>query len=194
MLEPSLARNLIKEAMPVVCSKDGQFAVVDHMEGSDTIKLAKDADGQHHYIPLTWVTSVDDKVHINRPGDQAMQEWSTAPSDAGPDVLEIGSAHVNSVDATVGLPIVSRVMARKHELEALLASLPDDDVRTRGDIDLALSTINELLTGDLVDVPSVVVASMSRWLERNKHVAESTNTVVDAVAPIAAAGPMPGGN
>jgi len=192
MLEPSLARNLIKEAMPVVCSKDGQFAVVDHMEGSDTIKLAKDADGQHHYIPLTWVTSVDDKVHINRPGDQAMQEWWTTPSDARPEVLELDSVHVNSVDTTVGLPIVSRVMARKHELEALLASLPDDDVRTRGDIELALSTINELLTGDLAAVPAVVVASMSRWLELNKHVAESASTVVDAVAP--PAGPMPGGN
>ena len=34
---------------------------------------------QHHYIPLEWVTSVDDKVHVDRPGKQAMQEWTTSP-------------------------------------------------------------------------------------------------------------------
>ncbi len=45
--------------------------------GSDTIKLAKDDKGQHHYIPMKWVTSVDDKVHVDRPGTQAMKEWST---------------------------------------------------------------------------------------------------------------------
>ena len=44
------------------------------------IKLSKDANGRHHYIPLTWVTSVDDKVHIDRPGEQAMKEWSTTPA------------------------------------------------------------------------------------------------------------------
>lgn len=67
----------IKPEMPVVCSKDGQFAVVDHMEGSDTIKLQKDSKGQHHFIPLLWVTSTaNGKVTIDRPGDQAMKEWS----------------------------------------------------------------------------------------------------------------------
>jgi hypothetical protein len=44
----------IKAHMPVVCSEDGQFAIVDHMEGKSTIKLAKDSKGQHHYIPLSW--------------------------------------------------------------------------------------------------------------------------------------------
>ncbi len=68
----------IKPDMPVVCSQDGQFATVDHMEETDTIKLKKDKAGQHHYIPLTWVSSIEDgKVKVDRPGDQAMQEWST---------------------------------------------------------------------------------------------------------------------
>ncbi len=71
--------NQIKPNMPVVCSEDGQFAVVDHMEGKDSIKLTKDKAGQHHYIPLSWVKTVDDKVHIDRPGDQAMRDWSKAP-------------------------------------------------------------------------------------------------------------------
>ena len=80
--------------------------------------------------------------------------------------------HINSVDATSGQPIVARVMARKTELEALLDKLPEGDLATQGDIYLALATINDLLTGDLENVPAVVVADMSRWLELNKHLAE----------------------
>lgn len=70
----------IKPDMPVVCSKDGQFAIVDHLEGTNQIKLKKDERGQHHFIPLSWVTTVDQKVHVDRTGDQAMKEWSTSPT------------------------------------------------------------------------------------------------------------------
>ncbi len=69
-------QSQIKPEAPVVCSKNGQFGVVDHMEGTDTIKLKKDKNGQHHYIPLSWVSSVDDKVHVNRTGEEAMREWT----------------------------------------------------------------------------------------------------------------------
>jgi hypothetical protein len=69
----------IKPHMPVVCSRGGQFAVVDHLEGKDAIKLTRDRSGQHRYIPMSWVRSVDTQVHIDRPGDQAMKEWSTSP-------------------------------------------------------------------------------------------------------------------
>lgn len=64
----------IREHMPVVCSNDQQFGIVDHVEG-DAIKLTKDDKGRHHWIPADWVTRVDDKVHVDRPGRQAMQEW-----------------------------------------------------------------------------------------------------------------------
>jgi hypothetical protein len=67
----------IKPDMPVVCSEDSQFAVVDHVDGKDSIKLKKDKSGHHHFIPMKWVTTVDNKVHIDRPGDQAMREWRT---------------------------------------------------------------------------------------------------------------------
>lgn len=57
-----------------------QFAEVDHMEDADTIKLKRDSAGKHHYIPLSWVTSVEGgKVKIDRPGEEAMQEWSETP-------------------------------------------------------------------------------------------------------------------
>ncbi len=73
-------RNAIKEHMAVVCSEGGQFATVDHLDG-DSIKLTKDDQGQHHWIPLTWVARVDEHVHVDRPGEQAMREWSlSAPT------------------------------------------------------------------------------------------------------------------
>jgi hypothetical protein len=76
-----LNTDAIKPHMPVVCSKNKQFATVDHVEGSQAIKLTRDASGEHHFIPTSWVTTVDDRVHVDRPGDQAMREWSTtAPS------------------------------------------------------------------------------------------------------------------
>lgn len=67
----------VKPNMPVVCSDNGQFAVVDHLEGKDSIKLKKDPQGKHHFIPMSWVKTVDDKIHIDRPGAQAMKEWRT---------------------------------------------------------------------------------------------------------------------
>ncbi|MCX5741773.1 MAG: DUF2171 domain-containing protein [Proteobacteria bacterium] len=83
MLDSTTAKTLIKPHMPVVCSENGQFATVDHVEGTDQIKLTRDAKGQHHFIPLTWVTSVDDKVHIDRTGTDAMKQWTDAPSVQG---------------------------------------------------------------------------------------------------------------
>ncbi len=84
-------RWLIREHMPVVCSNGKQFGTVDGVD-SDSIKLTKDDQGQHHWIPMAWVTRVDDQVHVDRPGDQAMREWLTSPpagtgstSSAGPD-------------------------------------------------------------------------------------------------------------
>ena len=58
----------------------GQFATVDHMEGSRSIKLKKDEQGQHHYIPASWVTGVENgKVVVDRPGDEAMNDWKNTP-------------------------------------------------------------------------------------------------------------------
>ncbi len=69
----------IKERMPVVCSNEKQFATVDHVEGK-SLKLTKDAKGEHHYIPLDWVKTIDDKVHVDRPGNEVMTQWKTTPS------------------------------------------------------------------------------------------------------------------
>ena len=69
--------------MPVVCSHETPFASVDAMEGNDWIRLKQDDKGRIHFIPLSWVRAVDDKVHIDRPAKQAMQQWSIVPSYEG---------------------------------------------------------------------------------------------------------------
>ena len=69
----------IKEHVEVVGSDGKHVGTVDHMEGSDRIKLTKkdrDAAGQHHFIPLAWVTAIEgDKVKLNRTAAQAKDEW-----------------------------------------------------------------------------------------------------------------------
>lgn len=66
----------IKDHMPVICTNGVEFAVVDHLEGENSIKLSRDEHGNHHWIPISWVRNVDQAVHIDRPVDQAMREWS----------------------------------------------------------------------------------------------------------------------
>ena len=102
---------------------------------------------------------------------------------------------VNSVDATTGQPMLARISQRKAELEALLAGLAPDDHATAGDIKLALSTINDLLTGDLDHVPPVVMVDINRWLERNKHLGERPPASDAEASPAATDAPpeAPGG-
>ena len=80
MLDSVTANELITPQMPVVGRENRVIGLVDHIEGRDFIKLTKDENGQHHYIPLTWVSSVDDKVHIDRPLSEIQREWSTTPN------------------------------------------------------------------------------------------------------------------
>ncbi len=76
-----MQQEMIREHMPIVCSNNKQFATVDKVEG-DSIKVTKDAQGQHHWIPMDWVERVDQQVHVDRPGDQAMREWKNSPPTA----------------------------------------------------------------------------------------------------------------
>lgn len=67
----------IREHMPIVCSDGGQFATVDKVEGA-YIKVTKDNasnDGKHHWFPVSWITRIDEHVHVDRPGKQAMNDW-----------------------------------------------------------------------------------------------------------------------
>ncbi|HSH72553.1 MAG TPA: DUF2171 domain-containing protein [Methylophilaceae bacterium] len=70
----------IKNDMVVLSNQAEQFAVVDHLDGRDTIKLKKDSQGNHHYIPLSWIiSSGDGQLKVNKTVEQAMQDWSNSP-------------------------------------------------------------------------------------------------------------------
>ena len=73
MLDADTAQSLIKPRMPVVCSDSGLLAVVDHVDDN---AIAVVADGVPHTIPLEWVASVDDKVHLDRPVVEVRHAWS----------------------------------------------------------------------------------------------------------------------
>ena len=48
---------------------------VEHVDSDKYIKLIKSdsADGQHHWLPLNWVESVDDQaVYLNKTQDEIM--------------------------------------------------------------------------------------------------------------------------
>ena len=78
----------------------------------------------------------------------------------------------NTVDATRGQPLASRVIARKNELEDALAELGRHDNYERQSIETALATVYLLMTGDLAHLSDVVASDLNRWLERNKHLAQ----------------------
>jgi hypothetical protein len=75
-----IAAILIKENMEVLGSDGAHVGTVDHLEGADAVRLAKDdpeAGGEHHYIPLSWVVHVEMKVHLNQPGADAKAHWTS---------------------------------------------------------------------------------------------------------------------
>jgi hypothetical protein len=69
-----IGTSTIKEHMEVVGSDGRHVGTVDHLEGEDRIKLTRSdsPDGRHHFVPLSWVSRVDDQVHLSKPGDQAI--------------------------------------------------------------------------------------------------------------------------
>lgn len=69
----------IMEDMEVVGSDGEHVGTVDHMEGTDRIKLSKDdpaSGGEHHIIPLALVESIeDDCVVLRKPAAEVMRSW-----------------------------------------------------------------------------------------------------------------------
>ena len=80
----------------------------------------------------------------------------------------------NTTDATRGEPLAVRAQKRRAELAAALQEVPADERRARGDIELALTTVDGLLTGDIEKLSHATASQLSRWLEHTKHLAEVT--------------------
>ncbi len=72
----------IREHMPVIASCGMRIGTVDRVEGP-AIKLTRSAPaahGEHRYVPLAWVASVnEDNVRLNKNSDEAQREWQDAP-------------------------------------------------------------------------------------------------------------------
>jgi len=72
---------------------------------------------------------------------------------------------------TQALPLAARVLQRKDELEDALADLSPHAGMERTAIETALATVYQLMTGDIAHPSDVVAFGLTRWLERNKHLA-----------------------
>ena len=81
---------------------------------------------------------------------------------------------VNSTDATRGEPLTLRARKRRAELEMALEKLPAYQLRARSDIELALASVDAMLTGDLDTLSDATSVELNRWLEHTKHLAEET--------------------
>lgn len=74
----------IRPHMDVFASCGKKVGVVDHIEGN-AIKLTRNdsPDGQHHYIPASWVERVDSHVHLTRNSVETEQCWKSDASSCG---------------------------------------------------------------------------------------------------------------
>jgi hypothetical protein len=66
----------IRERMDVISSCGCKVGVVDHVEGH-AIKLTKNdsPDGQHHFVPISWVDHVDNHVHLCTNAQETKTGW-----------------------------------------------------------------------------------------------------------------------
>jgi hypothetical protein len=120
MINPSQ----IKSNMAVVCSDKHAFGIVDHMEGASSIKLKKDDQGVHHFIPLSWVKTVDDKLHLDRAGADAMREWSTASPKSSTPAASSVATPASPVHATPAHPPAAAHAPAAHAAAPTHAAAP----------------------------------------------------------------------
>jgi hypothetical protein len=71
---------MIQENMEVLGSDGVHVGTVEHIEGSNEVRLTRDdsaAGGQYHFIPLAWVRHVGVKIHLRQPAAEAKEQWTT---------------------------------------------------------------------------------------------------------------------
>ena len=76
-MNPEEIKAQIKEHMEVVGTDSKHVGIVDHLAG-DRIKLthhASQADGKHHFLPLTTVMSIGEFVTLNITAAEAESQW-----------------------------------------------------------------------------------------------------------------------
>jgi len=80
-VKPMVDVAQIQEHAEVIGSDGTHVGTVDHVDKGE-IKLTKKdaaAGGLHHFIPVDFVRAIEGgKVHLDRPADEVMREWSTS--------------------------------------------------------------------------------------------------------------------
>lgn len=70
--------NDIQKHSEVIASCGTHVGTVDHLEGSDKIKLTKQdsGDGMHHYIPTSWVEEIrGNQIILNKNSEEVTNQW-----------------------------------------------------------------------------------------------------------------------
>ena len=76
-MSPEEVEAQIKEHMEVVGTDSKHVGIVDHLDG-DRIKLThhdSQADGKHHFLPITAVMSIGEFVTLNMTAAEAESQW-----------------------------------------------------------------------------------------------------------------------
>lgn len=69
--------NDIKPHAAVIAACGTKVGDVDHLEGSNQIKLTKHGDGHHHLIPTAWVSQINgDQIILNKDSEEVKSEWT----------------------------------------------------------------------------------------------------------------------
>ncbi len=81
---PAKSVSDIQPHMEVISSCGCKMGKVDHLEGN-AIKLTKNdsPDGQHHFVPVGWVTRVDEHVHLSKNAVDTQKEWKVDATSCG---------------------------------------------------------------------------------------------------------------
>ncbi|MFD1437377.1 DUF2171 domain-containing protein [Acinetobacter terrae] len=68
--------NDITKHADVIASCGTKVGTVDHLDGSDKIKLTRNEEGSHHLIPLSWVSEIkDNQVLLNVDSEEVKNKW-----------------------------------------------------------------------------------------------------------------------
>lgn len=73
----------IQPHMDVISSCGCKMGTVDHLEGGSVKLTRKDSpDGQHHFVPLSWVDHVDEHLHLNKNADEVRRAMQSEGAEA----------------------------------------------------------------------------------------------------------------
>ena len=74
----------IEGHMDVLASCGKKIGVVDGVE-ENALKLTRQdsPDSLHHYVPISWISRVDDRVHLIKNSEETVEGWQSSASSCG---------------------------------------------------------------------------------------------------------------